>query len=360
VNADGSFSATVTAIPGQRLTITATDVVGRATLRSLGSTYGTTSSYLSNPAVASNDLNYRARRIASDGSVTVVGSGSLYGAAVPTSNKLLFFRQSAPGVPQVATFAGGGVQDVKVSAGWAYVTGDRLGTIDLSDPALTTHLATNSDPCGRETSLVLSGQYAFTSEVDCNQDGRVHIYDVGTPTTPVWVRSQGVAGFGGLTYRGLVALGTQYVIGLSPDKPGGSGHDLIVMDRSNINTLTKAVDFDIPSFDALDGVVDGNMLYVAGGDGGVAIVDMTFPTAPVVKSIINTPGIARGIAIGGVNEIVVADAGGPGLTVIDVTDKSHPVITGTQKLTGNIVDVDVVGKWIYVAGENRFHTVVRP
>ena len=80
----------------------------------------------------------------------------------------------------------------------------------------------------------------------------------------------------------------------------------------------------------------------------------------MVKSIINTQGIARGIALDGPNKLVVADAGGPGLTFIDVTDKTAPVITGTQQLNGNAVDVDVVGKNIYVAADNYFHSIIRP
>jgi len=57
---------------------------------------------------------------------------------------------------------------------------------------------------------------------------------------------------------------------------------------------------------------------------------------------------------------VVADAGGPALTVIDVTNKTQPVITGTQRLPGNAIDVDVVGKRIWVASDSYLHMIARP
>jgi hypothetical protein len=66
------------------------------------------------------------------------------------------------------------------------------------------------------------------------------------------------------------------------------------------------------------------------------------------------------VAISGVNEIAVADSGGPGLTMIDVTDKAHPAIIGSQQLTGNAVDVKAVLKNLYVAADNYFYMILRP
>ncbi len=360
VSADGSFALTVDAQPGQPISITATDGAGRVTQRGLGSTHGVVSTFVANPSVASNDAGYRARRIASDGTNTVATTGSLWGAGQPTSDKMLFFPQpgAADQSVKVKALPIGGIQDVKISGGFAYVAADRFATIDLSDPALT--VRTTGDPCGRDAAVAVVGRYAFTAEVDCIHDGRINVFDVLNPAAPAYVRSQGVAGFGGMIYRSLVGLGTSYLLALSPEKPGGNGHDLIVIDITNVNSLSKAADFDIPNFDALDGVVDGSTLYIAGGDAGVAIVDVTNPLAPSLKSVLNTPGIARGIALAGPNTIVVADAGGPGVTFVDVTSKTAPLVINSQNLAGNITDVDVVGKNVYVAGENQVHIIERP
>ena len=357
--ADGSFDSTVAATPGQPLTAIATDAAGRTNTRSIGRTWGATKKYLANPATVSNDQNYRARRVASDGNYTLVTTGSLWGAgaAGTRSGNMLLFRQPNASEPaQIVSSGVGGVYDVDINSGYAYVGGDRFGTINLAD--LSVHLT--ADPYGGDASIAVSNGYAFTGESDYNNDARINIYNVSNPAAPVYVRQQNFPGLYPFVFRALVPMGSSYLIALSPDRPGGAGHDIQVIDRTNVNNLMKIGELEIANFDALDGVIDGSTLYVAGGDGGVAIVDMTNPFSPQLKSVINTPGIARGIAVSGVNEIVVADAGGPGITFIDVTDKAHPTIIGSQKLIGNVVDVNVVGKSVYVAAENFFHMILRP
>jgi hypothetical protein len=164
-------------------------------------------------------------------------------------------------------------------------------------------------------------------------------------------------GPGGLSYRGLVAMGTGYIIGLSPDL---ATHDVAIIDRTNVNSLNRIAELAIPNFEAIDGTLDGTTLYVVGADGGLAIVDLTNPFTPVLKTVLDTPGIARGVAVTGPNEIAIADAGSPALTFVDVTDKTHPVVIGTQRLPGNAIDVDVSGKTIWVASDSYLHAIVRP
>jgi hypothetical protein len=161
-------------------------------------------------------------------------------------------------------------------------------------------------------------------------------------------------------YHGLVAVGASYLIAISNERPGNVDHDVMIIDRSNINDLKKTAEVQIANFDPQDAVVDGTTLYVTGGDRGVAIIDITNPFDPKFKTIIDTPGLARGIAISGPNEIVVADSSGAGLTFIDVTDKSNPMLTGTQRLTGSVMDVRVVGRVIHVVAENYYHMILRP
>jgi hypothetical protein len=164
----------------------------------------------------------------------------------------------------------------------------------------------------------------------------------------------------GVVYRSIIPLGTQYLIAISPDKPAGVGHDVTVIDRSNLNGLLKVAELDIPNFDAFSGVLDGSTLYLAGGDAGVAVVNVTNPASPVWKGTADTPGIARSIAVTSPTEIVVADAGGPGLTFLDTSDRMHPIVLGSQPLQGSPIDVKVVGSRIYVATETRSYVVNRP
>jgi hypothetical protein len=357
VNANGSFTAVVDAQPGQPLTLRATDVAGRTTTRSLGATHGTTTSQIANPSVALNDTNFRARRVASDGTVSLVGTGSLWSSGTPASNKLILFAQpNATAAPQILTYNGGAVQDLDVRSGYAFVAGDRLGTINLT--TLTQAFA--ADQSGSDISLAVGGNFAYTG-MDSFNNGTINIYDISNPAAPVHRGSPAVAGVSGLVYRGLVAYGSDYLIAFTPDRPNGVDKDVTIIKRTSPSTLQRIVEIPIPNFDAIDGAVSGTTLYVAGGDGGVAIIDLSVsPELPQLRTIINTPGIARGIAVSGPNEIVVADAGGPGITFIDVTDKSNPFIISSQRLLGNVTDVYVAGSGVYVAAENHFHTVIRP
>src|SRR5207244_10442662 len=194
--------------------------------------------------------------------------------------------------PTVVNGTIGPIQDAVINSGYLYLAGDRLGTINLSDPTLAMHLA-NSDPFGAEAAVAVSGGFAFGAEINNNNDGRINIYNVSSPGAPVYVRQQAVAGVSGLAYRALVPLGANYLIAITPDRPFGGDYDIAVIDRTNINSLVRLTTLPIPNFDAIDGVVDGATLYVAGGDGGVAIIDLNNPSSPQIKSIIDTPGIAR-------------------------------------------------------------------
>jgi hypothetical protein len=356
VDADGSAMFTIAALPGQSLTVIATDAAGRISRRLLPASFGATKTWLANPSVASNDTNYRARRMTSDGVFTVAATGTTWGTGETLSDKLLFFPLPGSSDPvRVVNPGAGGLQDVKIVGGYLYFVGDRFGSINLSDPTMTPRFG--GDPPGREGAIAISGGYAFTSETDYYNDSRIHIYNVSNPATWTYLRTQS-GPYGGLMYRSLVAMGTSYLLGLSPDRPGNTGHDLIVMDRTNVNNLLKISELEIAGFDPHDAVLDGSILYIAGGATGIAIVDLTNPFTPVLKAQLAV-GNARGITVSGPNEIAVA-VGSAGLVFVDVTDKTHPAITGTQPLPGNSVDVEAVGKTVHIGSTNYVHTVVRP
>lgn len=73
-------------------------------------------------------------------------------------------------------------------------------------------------------------------------------------------------------------------------------------------------------------VVSGNHAYLAAGNNGMEILDISDPTMPIWAGSIDTPG--------SVNDIVITDGyayiadGGAGLQVIDISDPGAPVIKG--------------------------------
>ena len=71
-----------------------------------------------------------------------------------------------------------------------------------------------------------------------------------------------------------------------------------------------------------DVAVSGNYAYVAGGDGGLRIIDISNPAAPTEAGFYDTPGDARGVAVAG-NYAYVADGKG-GLRMIDISNPAAP------------------------------------
>jgi hypothetical protein len=351
----GSFAASIPAKAGEAISITATDAASRSATRTIGSVPFTTT--VRNEAAVGADIPFRARRVAIDGTSWLLTNGTLSGAHMSggSSRALLFRQPDASAPPQVTAFDTqlGTVEDVAMRNGFAYVVGDRFATVNtaVTPPALQF----TNDPCGRELAIAVAGNYAFSAETDCANSGGINIYDVTNPAAPAYVRSQSLA-ISGVVYRSLIPYGTQYLIAITPDK----NRDVTVIDRSNVNSLSKIVEFDVPNFDATFGAIDGTTLYLAGGDAGVALVDISNPATPVLLAVVDTPGIARSIAISRPNEIAVADGGGPGLTFIDTSDRMRPIVLGSQPLQGNAIDVKSIGNQIYVATETRGYVVRRP
>jgi len=55
----------------------------------------------------------------------------------------------------------------------------------------------------------------------------------------------------------------------------------------------------------------------------------------------------------------VADGSG-GVTFVDTSNKTNPVIKGTQYVTGNTVGVAVTGKTVLAASDQYFSVISRP
>ena len=59
---------------------------------------------------------------------------------------------------------------------------------------------------------------------------------------------------------------------------------MVVIDRRDINNLKVMVSYDVPNFDGFRGKIVGNTLYIAGIGGGLAVVDLTNPLSPVLRT----------------------------------------------------------------------------
>lgn len=83
---------------------------------------------------------------------------------------------------------------------------------------------------------------------------------------------------------------------------------------------------------ANDVVLDDGLAYVAGGVAGVHVVDVSVPATPVLVGSVDTPGDA--IALRVVGDLVYVADGTTGLQVVSVTDPALPAILGSWDTPG--------------------------
>ena len=92
--------------------------------------------------------------------------------------------------------------------------------------------------------------------------------------------------------------------------------------------------------------VEGDYAYVAAGDSGLHVIDVSTLPRPHEVGDCDTP--AYKIAVSGGYAYVID--GGSGLHVIDVSDPTHPGEVGSLELEGmSPQDVEVFGGYAYVA-----------
>jgi hypothetical protein len=108
----------------------------------------------------------------------------------------------------------------------------------------------------------------------------------------------------------------------------------------------------IPGF-ANEVAVNGNYVYVAAGSAGLQVVDVTNRSNPVIVASLSLSGNTNSVRI--VGNLAFVAGGSAGLQVVDVTNPLAPVLRGSLNTSGNALDVNIQGKTAYVAnGSNLF------
>jgi hypothetical protein len=215
------------------------------------------------------------------GNVAFVASGGFGLSVVDVTN-----LQAPVLVAQLAT--PGSANDVRVAGTVAYVAEDvGLQLVDVSDPAHPVLLGSASYPAGRQARVAVGGgKLVYLADLSFG----LHVVDVTNPMQPREVGSLALAG----TPRAVSLGGT-----------GLGGSRLI-----------------------------GSYAVVACGDGGVAVVDVSAPAAPVLLGT-TPPGQPRAgsVTVRGHYAYVAAGEEGiyGGLHVVELADPTNPVEVGASR-----------------------------
>ncbi len=122
---------------------------------------------------------------------------------------------------------------------------------------------------------------------------------------------------------------------------------LKIIDISDpVNPILKgSIDID----NAYKVTVTGNYAYVADESIGLKIIDISNPENPILKGFIGTDYYAEDITVSG-NYAYIAD-GGDGLKIIDISDPENPILKGSIS-TYFAQSVTVSGNYAYVAEDD--------
>jgi hypothetical protein len=350
VAASGSFGpTTLAAPPGADVALAATDGGTRQATRTIGTVpYTIATDQFTLTQDVADDTNATMRRL------NVAGTHLYAAAGYPfdtwgESDEIFDFDTTRPLATQDPTVfhAGDSVQNFVVANGWAYVAGvNNFVTVDLATG--TAHPVTGHTPNGTFAVAVV-GHYAFVA-ASGSADSYVRvlqIFDVSNPANPQFVREFGPDGLleSDDTYSGVFGLkpfGTNRLMVFEPQ------YGVKIFDVTDIANISMVGSVSVSY--AADGTIDGNTLYVTGDYSGIQIVDITNPASPAALGWVDTIGASIGVAVVKPNLIAVATGTG-GLTFVDVSDRTSPIIKGTQQVGGSPMDIRVIGKTIYTAGE---------
>ena len=299
--------------------------------------------------------------------------------AYVTGDDLTVIDISDPSSPTiVATWPSpsGWCEGVAISGSHAYLTRDnKLVVLDISDPTAPTQVGVCDSP---GSAVTIAGAYAYLAAVD----GGLHVIDISDPTNPTPVAAcdflaWDVAVSGSYAY--IAGNGLRVIDITDPTHPteigfcdtwggadavalsGGytyvlSPNSLRIIDASNPASPVEVARCDIGGC-ANDIAISGSHAYVAAAWAGLRIIDIFDPQAPVELGAW-TEGCVRSVAVSGSYAYVCVDTG-TNLTVLDISDPQAPVETGSCEIVGGSVsDIAISGSHAYVAAADAGMQVI--
>ena len=182
--------------------------------------------------------------------------------------------------------------------------------------------------------------YAFISDY---YSGLV-IVDVSDPTNPVLAAVLNVAGGGAfVTTTTVDAVNEIAYVGLSTGQVSVFDLSPLPNEPNFINAFTRA--------ESVNGLyINNNLLYIAAGDDGFVIMDVTNPAVPELISANNTSGNASDVIVS-TNYAYVADSYN-GMLIFNVTTPSSPVLLSRFAPNGQILGLTINNNSLYTADNN--------
>jgi hypothetical protein len=248
--------------------------------------------------------------------------------------------------------SGGVSQAVAAQDNLVYVgEGSNLTLLEVSTHGSLSVLGQTAPLPGIVSSVAVAGGYAY---VGAERAG-LRVIDVSLPSAPVEVGFYHTPGIARGVAAGSAALRDGTAGGYVYVAAGEAG--LRVVDVSTPLAPVEVGFYDTPGWAwgvavqsaALRDSTAADYAYVADHT-GLRVVDVSTPSAPAEVGFYDTPGEARDVAVAG-QYAYVADAGdaAAGLRVVDVSTPSAPVEVGALTGWGSAYAVGIAGEYAFVA-----------
>lgn len=231
-------------------------------------------------------------------------------------------------------------RQVHVANNKAYVAGgrqDALKIVDVSNPSALNLLGTFSISNTEAANIYVVDQTAYLGLRNGFQ-----IVDVSNPGNPTLKGTSNVTGL-------------SQVIGTTAYLANGQ-NGLIMMDVSNPAQITQIGSYDTPG-SVFDVQVIGTKAYVADGDSGFIILNVANPTFPQKLGSVKDSFSCYIVSVSG--NYANLGCGEDGLQVVDVSDAAHPQVVGSFECPTFPVDswLDNGATIGYISEPGRFWVV---
>jgi hypothetical protein len=254
---------------------------------------------------------------------------------------------SNPAAPvEVGFYSRNDVFAVAVAGSYAYIADgfNGLRVVNIAKPAKPTEVG-YYNPGGRATAIAVASTYAYVGY--SYGAGGVRIVNTVKPNAPVQVGFyQAPQTIQDIVVAGNYAYVTEDTLAL---------HIVDLANRANPVVLGTLAGY---TWGGISVAVQGHYAYVLSGD-GLRVVDITNPAAPVRVGLyeISDIGLPHAVAVAGNYLYIVLDAGyhgigGGGLLVLDVSNPAAPVRVSLTEALRSTASVAIDGKYAYVGSGN--------
>ncbi len=194
---------------------------------------------------------------------------------------------------------------------------------------------------GLPTGMDVQGHFLYLACFDASATHGFYIFDIEDPSNIVHIPNL-------LPFSELQDVDVQGHFAYLANGQQG----LSIVNVSNPYALTTLGSYNTPG-NATDVYVDGILAIVADGPAGVHFFEVSDPNNPTLIASINTTGYARQLALSG-DTLFVAD-GAAGVAIIDINHPYHPQLVDQITLPYTW-DVDLYGGILVVATDDGLYT----